>query len=1130
MRRLFKQTALYILLILANAFTVNSQQLQLTQLPILQDATWLITGITQDPQGYMWFGTKRTGLYRYDGYNTVSYKNQVSNPNSLSYDGIESLYSDKDGMIWIGTFGRGLDRFEPETGKFTHFRFSAADGASLGNDTVTCIMEDNENFLWLGTYGGISRMDKKTGKFINYRHNDNDVTSLSCNQVRAIYQDKQGTIWVGTGSGFYENTVCKQAGLNRFDKTSGRFTHYFHDPDDPNSLIDNRVRVMFEDRQGTFYVGTAGDGLHTLDRRTGKFTRQFYDASNPGKLSRPPVRKNIGTVDDHITFINEDATGVIWIGTFNGINRYDPVIQKTEYIPSFNNAGTGVTDNIGWTAFSSSDGILWFSALGTGNLYHVDPFLKKIEHFDIGDQVNCIYKESTETFWIGTQLTGLIRKNRINGTQKVFPFSSVTAIKPSADGQLWVGTIDGLYLFNPETETSTPFSPPPVDSASKTFIVSSLVTDHQNNLWIGTARGLSFLDVKTRSFIHYNHSNKDTSSLSDISVTSVLEDKQGRLWVGTHPDGGVNFLNKKTGKFKHYLRGRGITGTIYQDAANTIWVGTHEGLYRYDEKTDLFTQFVDPTTGASLGYILTLIEDDQNNLWIVTGEELMRLNDKRNQIVKFGKNEGVKPNTGYWGNFIGGDKKEVFFGDQSGYYSFNPAALSVNTRPPKILLTDFSLNSRKIKASLNNILNQPDSQAQEIDLKYNENVFSFNAVAIHYSNTAGNRFIYRLDGYDESWREAGVGQRVYYFNVPPGKYTLRIKAANGNGIWAYKNVVIKITPPWWQTWWAYTLIGVLFITGIWLFISYRSRNLIKEKSLLEEQVNLRTKEVVRQKEEISAQRDRLKEAILELQNTQTQLVQREKMASLGELTAGIAHEIQNPLNFVKNFSELNMELLTEIDSALEKGDTTEAKELAADIKQNLEKITHHGKRADSIVKGMLHHSRSSSDTTELTDINDLVDECLRLTYHGLRAKDKTFNAAFKTDFDDSIDKISIIPQDIGRVFLNLFTNAFYSVSEKNKQKHQANKTLEEIYEPMVTASTKRLIDVIEISIRDNGLGIPQKVLDKIYQPFFTTKPTGQGTGLGLSLSYDIIKAHGGDIKVNTVEGEFAEFIIHLPAS
>ena len=259
----------------------------------------------------------------------------------------------------------------------------------------------------------------------------------------------------------------------------------------------------------------------------------------------------------------------------------------------------------------------------------------------------------------------------------------------------------------------------------------------------------------------------------------------------------------------------------------------------------------------------------------------------------------------------------------------------------------------------------------------------------------------------------------------------------------------------------------------------------------------------------------------ELKAAQAQLIQSEKMASLGELTAGIAHEIQNPLNFVNNFSEVSTELVDEMNQELATGNVEDAKQIAQDLKQNLEKINHHGKRAGDIVKGMLQHSRSSSGQKELTDINALADEYLRLAYHGLRAKDKTFNAAMKTDFDETIGLVKIIPQDIGRVVLNLITNAFYAVSERKKQQP-------ELCEPVVSVSTKKLNDGIEIHVKDNGTGIPQKALDKIFQPFFTTKPTGQGTGLGLSLSYDIVKAHGGELKVETRDGEGSEFIIQLP--
>ena len=272
------------------------------------------------------------------------------------------------------------------------------------------------------------------------------------------------------------------------------------------------------------------------------------------------------------------------------------------------------------------------------------------------------------------------------------------------------------------------------------------------------------------------------------------------------------------------------------------------------------------------------------------------------------------------------------------------------------------------------------------------------------------------------------------------------------------------------------------------------------------------------------QKKEIENTLLKLKSTQSQLIQSEKMASLGELTAGIAHEIQNPLNFVNNFSEVNNELIVEMQQEIEKGNMDEVKAISQDIAVNMLKINQHGKRADAIVKGMLQHSHSRSGVKESTSINALADEYLRLAYHGLRAKDKSFNATLKTDFDESIGNINIIPQDIGRVILNLITNAFYAVDEMKKQNPEG-------YEPTVTVSTKLVIPPsggprgVKISVKDNGPGIPQKVLDKIFQPFFTTKPTGQGTGLGLSLAYDIVKAQGGELKVETKEGEGSVFSI-----
>ncbi len=308
-----------------------------------------------------------------------------------------------------------------------------------------------------------------------------------------------------------------------------------------------------------------------------------------------------------------------------------------------------------------------------------------------------------------------------------------------------------------------------------------------------------------------------------------------------------------------------------------------------------------------------------------------------------------------------------------------------------------------------------------------------------------------------------------------------------------------------------------------------NRAIALRKVELEGLVTERTAELTQQKEE-------LEHTLAELRNAQTQLIQAEKMASLGELTAGIAHEIQNPLNFVNNFSELSLELIVEMKEELTRGDSEEAMAIADDILGNLEKINQHGKRADATVKGMLLHSRTGTGTKEPTNINALADEYLRLSYHGLRAKDKSFNARLVNDFDQHIGLVNVIPQDLGRVLLNLFTNAFYAVYKKRLEiiGEEVKGIAEGLsdakpYEPEVSVVTKKHGKHVEIRIRDNGTGIPAGIVDKIYQPFFTTKPSGEGTGLGLSLSFDIItKGCGGELKVDTREGEYTEFLIRLP--
>jgi signal transduction histidine kinase len=421
---------------------------------------------------------------------------------------------------------------------------------------------------------------------------------------------------------------------------------------------------------------------------------------------------------------------------------------------------------------------------------------------------------------------------------------------------------------------------------------------------------------------------------------------------------------------------------------------------------------------------------------------------------------------------------------------------------------------------------------ENLVLPYKHNNIGFDFNAIETGRNFLVKYQYMLQGYDKDWSPPSNVSSASFGNIHEGTYTFKLKALSPDGIWSKPvEYTFKVLPPWWRTWWMYIVYVILIVAVLISSVWWNNRRIIAQKKKLEHKVTVATKQIREEKNKVEEQKKKIEETLSELKSTQAQLIQSEKMASLGELTAGIAHEIQNPLNFVNNFSEVNEELIEELKTEKlkpnnERNEQSE-NELLNDISQNLQKINFHGKRADAIVKSMLQHSRKTTGQKELADINALADEYLRLAYHGLRAKDKSFNAKMATDFDPTLEKINIVPQEIGRVILNLINNAFYAVSEKQKACQAEH--VEAGYEPTVTVSTKKIENKVEIKIKDNGNGIPQKILDKIFQPFFTTKPSGQGTGLGLSLSYDIVtKGHGGEFKVETTEGEGSEFIVLLP--
>jgi signal transduction histidine kinase/ligand-binding sensor domain-containing protein len=1074
-----------------------------------------ISSLVQDKYGFMWLSDQNNQcIVRFDGRNMIRFKTELRNPNSLGGTNPEWLAIDSLGNIWIAFYGTGLDRFNPETETFTHFRHDPSDPSSLSNDVVSVVHVDHLGNVWVGTNEGLDLLDQTTGKFTHYRHKTGDSTSLSYDLVRAIYEDKAGTLWVGTGMVWENNT---RGGLNRFNRDTGNFTRYLSDPSNPQTLTGNKVRAIFEDSRGTFWIGTDGDGLHTMDRKTGIITRLKNSPANPDQLSRPPVFSS----DDHITFITEDAKKRIWIGTLlNGLVRFDPVSGNTIHFGKRGDQEQQLKDSSTWCAYTSNDGLIWL-ATQSAKLYTIEISNNLIPQVRINgfNSFLDLAAENANTILLGT-VNGLVRQDLSNGTINRFLIEPnnlgsgkniVQKIYQDKGGSFWIGTSEGLYLFDPKINEFTYHVNDENNTNPGANNVINLFQDTDSSLWIGTVGGgLRHLDLTTGKFTDYKHIEGDTTSISTDITSTIARDKvTGDLWVGTAGnvnEGGLNRITKQGTVSRTYLHGRSILD-FFQDATGTIWVGSVSGLYQYDKVTDSFYALSEKFINFEMPLVSSITEDDQHNLWIGSNIGIIKLNDGRDQITTFGIENGIdEAGSLSFASVLKRDNGELLFGSHSGYYVFDPEKINTTDHKTSIYVTGFWINSEEIKTAPNGPLQESITDANDIQLNYDQNVFSLRVSAIDFRNS--NAIIrYKLENYDQDWRSAEPDDRIEYFKVPPGSYTFRLRSQGTE-----KTLSITILPPWWKTTFAYVGYGLLLIGSVYTVAKIQNQRVIRA-----EREKTRERELEQKKE--------IEKAYLELKATQKQLIQSEKMASLGELTAGIAHEIQNPLNFVNNFSEVNAELISEMKEELSRGNIKEAATIADGIAENEEKIIYHGKRADAIVKGMLQHSRSSNGQKEPTDINALADEYLRLAYHGLRAKDKSFNARLKTDLDPAVVKINVAPQDIGRVMLNLINNAFYAVSQRKLNGSHNGEHLE----PTVTLKSKRINSQVVVSVTDNGTGIPKNVLDKIFQPFFTTKPTGEGTGLGLSLSYDIItKGHDGEIKVDTVEGHGTTFTIVLP--
>jgi signal transduction histidine kinase len=666
-------------------------------------------------------------------------------------------------------------------------------------------------------------------------------------------------------------------------------------------------------------------------------------------------------------------------------------------------------------------------------------------------------------------------------------------------------------------------------------------------IWIATwGNGVIRIDRSTGARTEYRNDPNDPNSLGNNFISCLYEDRSGTLWIGgggivlsrfdraakqfTHfrhdPSNTASRGSSTITSIKTFLSGRPIT-TLYEDSDGHFWVGTlGNGLHRFDRKTGASIRF-DREVGLPSENVAGLVEDNNGFLWVSTSEgafasiggQLSRFDRQAGTFTIFSRIDGL-PDIGFFrGAFLRSRDGMLFFGGNGGFTAFDPATIKENKLgSPKMVLTGLRVFNHEVTPGPASPLLQPLYKAREITLNYDQNVFTIEYTGLSYHTPEKNRYYYKLEPRDADWVSSYEQRSTRYSGLSPGSYIFRVRAVDDKGNASEEDASIRVVilPPWWRTIWAYMVYGLFFIAAIYAVDRIQRRRLL-------------SKERERAQERELQQAREIEKAYNELKKTQQQLVTQEKLASLGQLTAGIAHEIKNPLNFVNNFAVLTRDLTKELrevmvahQDKLDAAAQENVQEVLRLLDQNVAKINEHGKRADNIVKDMLLHSRGESDERRAADVNDILDEYVMLAYHSMRGTDSTFNIKIEKDYDSTIGRVEVFPQGLSRVFLNLVNNACYATHEKKK-------ALGEKYSPVLTVRTKNLGNKVEIRIRDNGTGIPENARKKIFHPFFTTKPAGQGTGLGLSISYDIIvQEHHGEINVETEEGKFTEFVLRLP--
>jgi signal transduction histidine kinase/ligand-binding sensor domain-containing protein/CheY-like chemotaxis protein len=1074
----------------------------------------LVNSIFQDSRHFLWISTSN-GLNRYDGNKFRIYKPIQQDPKTISGINVWEIAEDKEGNLWIATYGGGLNKYIRKTDTFVRIMFDPNNPDSPRSDKIEHILLDKDEHLWIASDLGLSRLDLKTGKFRHFKSDPKNSNSLCYPELTALVQDSEGKIWIGT-----------LMGLSVYDPLTDKFKSYLNKSNDPNSLSHNYIHVIYEDKRKNIWVGTH-NGLNLLNKKKDNFTRFLPDPQNPNSLN-----------NEIISDILEDRLGHLWIASSSkGLNVYDRdknIFKHYTHNPFDPNS---INSNSIHCLYQDQAGVLWIGSYG-GGLIKLDFNKSQFQHIRnepvsnntlSSNHIASFAVDKDNSIWIGTLGGGLdhfTRKGNLNlfnnYTQNPHvPFGlindQVYSIAVQDADNLWLGTEKGVQKYCKSANKFTAIDPFSRPGFANTPIYSVMV-DHSGSLWVGSTKsGICYFDKAKKSFINLFHHADDPKSLASDAVRYLYEDRKRNIWVCTV--NGLDYFHRGKNEFIHFKFDPDNPNSlsdlmillIFEDSEGNLWVGTPSGLNKMVGNIDNpeSIRFIRYSTQDGLpgNTIQGILEDRNKNLWISTDNGLSKFNRFTKTFTNFTTDDGLQgngfyvtacariPNTG-----------EMLLGGDNGFNIFVPENIREDTYPPPVAITDFQIDNRRVpvnsKFDGRIVLEKVIGETKDLTLPYNQNNLSLEFSSLSFSNPSSNIHAYKMEGLDSAWVNIGNRRFASFTNLSPGEYTFKVKAANHSGLWNenFASIRINIRPPFWQTFLFRAFTLVILVGMVFFAYKYKTRNMHKRSQDLQREVDKRTKELQ------SEVKERIK---IEEKLVASKDIAEAANRSKSEFLANMSHELRTPLNAILGYAQI-----------LQKQDN-----ITRIQKEHLLTIIKSGEHLLTLINEILDLRRMEVRREEVNNTVFNLRNLIHEVVNTIRIKAIEKNLSFYYEKEPSVSERLIGDANkIKQILLNLLGNAVkYTITGSISLDVE-----DMVHEPENNECNTKSKIIFKIS--DTGIGIPKEKFEDIFQPFQSESKPLLGidsTGLGLAITKRLVELLGGRLTLESKVDEGTTFVFEL---